>query len=178
MPTKEKLLRKLFQKRLPRNFTKQDLSALLAQCGCRKGQGGRGSGIRVSWCDNFFEKSERTQRIKQMMEYKGYHAEIKYSDEDRLFVGRVVGLSDTLAFHGASVSELEEMFHQSIDNYLALCREVGKTPEKEYKGRFNVRIPAALHRTAVLCAKQRDMSLNDLVTRALEEECAKLTAGA
>ena len=41
MPTKEKLLRKLFQKRLPRNFTKQDLSALLAQCGCRKGQGGR-----------------------------------------------------------------------------------------------------------------------------------------
>ena len=53
MPTKEKLLQKLFQKRLPRNFTKQDLSALLAQCGCRKGQGGRGSGIRF-----FHEKSE------------------------------------------------------------------------------------------------------------------------
>lgn len=153
-----------------------DLSALMAQCACRKGQGGRGSGIRLSWCDSFFGKSERTQRIKQMMEYKGYHAEIKYSDEDRLFVGQVVGVSDTLAFHGASVSELEEMFHQSIDNYLELCREFGKTPEKEYKGRFNVRIPAALHRTAVLCAKQREMSLNDLVTRALEEECAKLTA--
>ena len=54
MPSKEKLLRKLFQKRLPRNFTKQDLSALLAQCGCRKGQGGRGSGIRF-----FHEKSGR-----------------------------------------------------------------------------------------------------------------------
>ena len=63
-----------------------------------------------------------------MMEYKGYHAEIKYSDEDRLFVGQVVGVSDTLAFHGVSVSELEEMFHQSIDNYLELCREFGKTP--------------------------------------------------
>jgi len=113
-----------------------------------------------------------------MMEYKGYHAEIKYSDEDRLFVGQVVGVSDTLAFHGASVSELEEMFHQSIDNYLELCREFGKTPEKEYKGRFNVRIPASLHRTAVLCAKQREMSLNDFVTRALEAECSKLTAGA
>lgn len=54
MPTKEKLLQKLFQKRLPRNFTKQDLGALLAQCGCRKGQGGRGSGIRF-----FHEKSGR-----------------------------------------------------------------------------------------------------------------------
>lgn len=126
----------------------------------------------------FLREIGEIQRIKQMMEYKGYHAEIKYSDEDRLFVGQVVGVSDTLAFHGASVSELEEMFHQSIDNYLELCREFGKTPEKEYKGRFNVRIPASLHRTAVLCAKQREMSLNDFVTRALEEECAKLTAGA
>ncbi len=46
MPTKDKLIRKLFQSRLPRNFTKQDLDALLSQCGCVKGSGGRGSGIR------------------------------------------------------------------------------------------------------------------------------------
>ena len=46
MPSKEKLLKKLFQKRLPRNFTKQELNALMSQCGCLKGQGGRGSGIR------------------------------------------------------------------------------------------------------------------------------------
>ena len=46
MPSKEKLLKKLFQKRLPRNFTKQELNALMFQCGCLKGQGGRGSGIR------------------------------------------------------------------------------------------------------------------------------------
>ena len=46
MPSKKKLLRKLFQKKLPRNFTKHDLEALLSECGCIKGQGGRGSGIR------------------------------------------------------------------------------------------------------------------------------------
>ena len=46
MPSKEKLLKKLFQKRLPRSFTKQELNALMSQCGCLKGQGGRGSGIR------------------------------------------------------------------------------------------------------------------------------------
>lgn len=46
MPSKEKLLNKLFQKRLPRNFTKQELNALMSQCGCLKGQGGRGYGIR------------------------------------------------------------------------------------------------------------------------------------
>ena len=46
MPTKEKLIKKLFQKKLPRNFTKQELDALMGHCGCVKGQAGRGSGIR------------------------------------------------------------------------------------------------------------------------------------
>ena len=46
MPVKEKLLKKLFQKKAPRNFTKQELDQLLSQCGCQKGHGGRGSGIR------------------------------------------------------------------------------------------------------------------------------------
>ena len=63
------------------------------------------------------------------MEYKGYHADVKYSDEDKLFIGEVIGLNDTLAFHGSSVSELEAMFRQSVDNYLDMCREFGKKPE-------------------------------------------------
>ena len=46
MPTKDKLLKNLFQKKLPRSFTKQDLNSLMIQCGCVKGQGGRGAGIR------------------------------------------------------------------------------------------------------------------------------------
>ena len=46
MPTKDKLLKKLFQKRLPRDFTTGELSTLLSQCQCVKGTGGRGSGIR------------------------------------------------------------------------------------------------------------------------------------
>ena len=46
MPSKDKLLKKLFQKKLPRNFTKQELNSLMSQCGCLEGQGGRGSGIR------------------------------------------------------------------------------------------------------------------------------------
>ena len=65
-----------------------------------------------------------------MMEYKGYHADIKYSDEDRMFVGEVFGIHDFLGFHGSSIYELEKMFHQSIDNYLAMCREMNRNPDK------------------------------------------------
>lgn len=109
-----------------------------------------------------------------MMEYKGYHAQIRYSDEDRLFVGEVFGVNDTLGFHGSSVDELERMFHQSVDNYLEMCRECGKEPDKEYKGKFNVRIPPMLHRAAAYCAKKQEMSLNEFVILAIRDECEKM----
>ena len=67
------------------------------------------------------------------MEYKGYHADVKYSDEDKLFIGEVIGLNDTLAFHGSSVSELEAMFRQSVDNYLETCQEYGKKPGRSWE---------------------------------------------
>lgn len=45
MPKKEKLLDKLMQKRIPKNFTTAELDALMSQCGCEKYPGGRGSAI-------------------------------------------------------------------------------------------------------------------------------------
>ncbi len=110
------------------------------------------------------------------MEYRGYHAYIRYSEEDRLFIGEVIGINDTLGFHGSTVDELEQMFHQSIDNYLSMCDEFGKKPDKEYKGQFNVRIPSDLHRSAVICARERNISLNEFVTQAIQEECARTSA--
>ncbi len=108
-----------------------------------------------------------------MMEYRGYHADIKYSDEDHLFIGQVIGINDALGFHGSSVQELESMFHQSIDNYLLLCEQLGKKPEREYRGQFNVRIPPELHRAAVIRARERNMTLNEFVTTAIEDECGQ-----
>ena len=107
--------------------------------------------------------------MSKMMEYKGYHAQIEYDSEDELFVGKVFGIVDSLNFHGTSVTELEDMFHQSIDNYLQMCAEVGKKPDKEFKGSFNIRISPELHRGISIQAAQEGMSLNQFVSRALEK---------
>ncbi len=106
--------------------------------------------------------------MSKMMEYKGYHAQIEYDSDDEIFVGRVYGIVDSLNFHGTSVAELEEMFRQSIDNYLQMCADAGKTPDKEFKGSFNVRITPELHRGISLQAAQEGLSLNQFVSRALE----------
>lgn len=42
---KDKLLQKLMQSKLPRNFTTGELDTLMSQCNCEKRSGGRGSGI-------------------------------------------------------------------------------------------------------------------------------------
>lgn len=105
----------------------------------------------------------------KLMEYKGYHAKIEYSDTDETFVGQVIGLADIIIFDGDSIAELTDSFHIALDDYLEFCKELGKEPEKEFKGSFNVRIEPELHKKAVIEAERRDISLNQYVSEAIEQ---------
>lgn len=107
-----------------------------------------------------------------IMEYKGYRARVEYSPEDEAFVGEVFGIVDTLAFEGQSIKELEEMFHATIDDYLELCRKIGKEPNRQYRGTFNVRVPVELHRDISIAAQSKNIPLNQLVTEALRRYVA------
>ena len=101
--------------------------------------------------------------------YKGYHASVEYDAEDGILVGTVFGVRDTIAFHGTSIEELKETFHDCIDTYLQVCAEQGISPDKEYRGSFNVRITPQLHRRAALAAEEKGVSLNQLIQDAIEE---------
>lgn len=105
--------------------------------------------------------------MKNMLEYKGYHAKIEFDQEDMLFVGSVFGIQDSLNFHGITIQELVDNFHQSIDNYLEMCKEFGRKPDKEFKGSFNVRIDQELHREAAFAADRSGMTLNQFVEKAI-----------
>lgn len=107
--------------------------------------------------------------MNSMLEYKGYHASVKYDADDNILVGEVFGITDSLNSHGTSIKELEKMFHNSIDNYLELCEKIGKIPEKEFKGSFNIRISPEVHKQIALVAAQKDISLNQYVANVIEE---------
>jgi len=62
--------------------------------------------------------------------YKNYHADIIYDDEAKLFHGEVVGLKDVITFQGTTVSELEQAFKDSVDDYLVWCQERDEKLEK------------------------------------------------
>lgn len=65
-----------------------------------------------------------------MMKYKGYTATARFDAEARVFHGEVVDTRDVIVFEGDSVAQLEKEFHFSIDDYLAVCAERGREPER------------------------------------------------
>ena len=114
--------------------------------------------------------------MSSVMEYNGYHAKVEFDSQDEIFVGKVLGLNDTLVFHGKSVEELEQSFRNCIEDYLDLCKEIGKTPEKEFKGVFNIRISPDSHREAAMDAAIDGITLNQFVTEAIDKKIANRRA--
>ncbi len=102
------------------------------------------------------------------MEYKGYTATVRFSDEDGVFHGKIQGINDLVTFEGASVDGLRKAFTEAVDDYLDTCQRVGKNPDKAYKGSFNVRVSPKLHRLAANYAEHEGVSLNKLIERALQ----------
>lgn len=104
-----------------------------------------------------------------ILEYKGYHTKIEFDAEDMVLRGKIEGISDLINFECENMQDVEAEFHTAVDDYLAFCDEVGKTPEKEYKGTFNVRINPELHRKVAILASKNGETLNATVEKAIFE---------
>ena len=52
------------------------------------------------------------------MTYRGYYAGITYDEDDKIWVGSVLDVVDSITFHGRNMTELMDSFHRAIDNYL------------------------------------------------------------
>ena len=64
------------------------------------------------------------------MTYRGYAALVEYDQRDHIFVGRVIGIPETIMFHGETVTELTKDFHAAVNHYLADCRATGRKSHK------------------------------------------------
>jgi len=95
-----------------------------------------------------------------MIEYKGYTGVFEFDPSIDAFHGRIVGLQDVVTFQGTSLDELRQEMVESVDDYLEFCAEVGKEPERPYRGEFLVRTTPELHRAATIEAEASGMSLN------------------
>jgi predicted HicB family RNase H-like nuclease len=112
--------------------------------------------------------------MKNILKYKGYTGSVVFDSEDKIFHGRVLGLSSALiGFEGATVVEIEKDFQNAVDDYLNMCAGQGKEPEKPFKGSFNIRLNPALHGRLVINAANKGMTLNAYVKTLLEKSTSE-----
>lgn len=65
----------------------------------------------------------------EALKYKGYSGTVEYDAEDGLLTGHIVGIRDSINYHGSSVEEIRSSFIDAVENYLQLCEEIKKAPD-------------------------------------------------
>lgn len=104
-----------------------------------------------------------------ILEYKGYHTKVEFDAEGFVLRGKIEGINDLVNFECEDIKDVEKEFHEAVDDYLEFCKEVGKAPDKEYKGTFNVRISPELHKKLAIKAMENGDTLNSSVEKAVQE---------
>ncbi len=103
------------------------------------------------------------------MEYKGYTTSLEFDPDDKIIVGRVMGIADIITFHAEYVSKFEKVFHQSIDAYIKDCASLKQSPEKPASGRLMHRVEPLIHAAVPKEAKRKGISLNKWAESVLKE---------
>jgi len=105
------------------------------------------------------------------MDVSHYQYIVSWDSDDEIFVARVTEFP-SLAAHGdtaeEALSEIQIVVGDVVDD-LRRSGEAIPAPlsERKFSGRFNVRVPPALHRSLVTQAAEQQVSLNQLITMKL-----------
>ena len=103
------------------------------------------------------------------MTYKGYTGKVTDVDPDTgELYGEVANIFGVITFVATTGPDLVRELRASVDDYLAWAAEDGFEPAKPYSGKFQTRVPPALHKKAARAARTAGVSLNAFVQLALQ----------
>lgn len=103
-----------------------------------------------------------------ILKYKHYEGTAEIDMERFVCRGKILFIDDLITYEASTPEKLKKEFEAAVDDYLDTCEMLGREPQKPLKGSFNVRVSPALHKSAVMRALMDDISLNEVVVRALD----------
>lgn len=56
--------------------------------------------------------------MKSTLEYKGFTGVFNWDNDTNVYYGDVINIRDTITFEGDTLEEVEQEFHNSVDDYL------------------------------------------------------------
>jgi len=99
-----------------------------------------------------------------MMTYRSYKGYFEYDEKADIFHGQVIGIKDVITFQGRSIDDLKIALKDSIDDYLEMCEQEGKSPDKPFSGKFSLRLPPETHSKVSQAAAAAHKSINAWIT--------------
>jgi predicted HicB family RNase H-like nuclease len=109
-------------------------------------------------------------KADKVMSYGEFQGTAEVSLEDNCLFGRILHIDDVITYEADSPQQLKLAFEEAVNDYLDYCKTNGSSPNKPYKGVFNVRVNPALHKQLALLARKRGVALNEVVKEALAEK--------
>lgn len=104
----------------------------------------------------------------EMLHYKDCEGSAELDMQRQVCRGKILHIDDLVTYESADIQGLQKQFEEAVDDYIETCKAIGKTPQKAYKGQFNVRVSPELHRLAARKALAHDTTLNEVVVQALQ----------
>ena len=103
-----------------------------------------------------------------LLKYKDFEGTAEVDVERGVCRGKLLFIADLVTYEADSPKKLQAAFQAAVDDYLETCQLIGKDPQRPFRGLFNVRISQSLHREAAIRAIKDNVSLNEVVVRALD----------
>lgn len=103
-----------------------------------------------------------------ILKFKGYEGSAELDMDRGVCRGKILFIDDLVTYEADSPRDLIKEFHEAVEDYIETCKQVGKAPQKSMSGQFNIRIAPALHQAAARRACRDGVSLNAVVSRAMD----------
>ncbi len=78
--------------------------------------------------------------MKDILRYKGFIGSIEISIEDDCLHGKLLFINDLVTYEARTPNQLQAEFESAVEDYLTTCKELGRSPDKPFKGTFNIRV--------------------------------------
>lgn len=113
----------------------------------------------------------------KVLKHKGFLGSVEFDLAAEILHGKILYINDLVDYNADSVAEIKVEFEAAVDDYLALCEELGDEPQKSASGTFNVRIEPLMHfqllQESAIAGISLNMFLKSIVSKHITESKEK-----
>lgn len=110
--------------------------------------------------------------MDNILKYKDFIGSVNFCADDGVFYGKIEGIKSMVSLEGETVHDLEQDFHNAVDDYIYYCARHNIPPQKSYTGKISISITTAEHSLIASAAKNNGISVNAFVKNAITRELA------